>query len=156
MDFPLLTQAQSEQQAKFHSGDKISHNYGIYLCSQHQAPLSWEQLNHQFSLVQLLSSVRLFATPWTAAPTPRACSNSSPLSQWCHQPSHPLSSSSPSTLSLSQHQCLFKWVSVSTYTCTKEHVSFKDFINCYNFELTLRVMSNGLQRTEILPFEHSI
>ena len=46
---------------------------------------------HQFSSVQLLSCVWLFATPWTAAcqascpsPTPRACSNSCPLNQWCH------------------------------------------------------------------------
>ena len=43
------------------------------------------------SSVQSLSHVRLFATPWTAAcqaslpsPTPEACSNSCPLSQWCH------------------------------------------------------------------------
>ena len=41
--------------------------------------------------VQLLSCVQLFATAWTAAPsfpcpspTPRACSNSRPSSQWCH------------------------------------------------------------------------
>ena len=45
------------------------------------------------SLVQSLSRVRLFVTPWTThglqhvrlpcpSPTPRACSNS--LSQWCH------------------------------------------------------------------------
>ena len=54
--------------------------------------------NHQFSLcffsfssVELLSCVWLFATPWTAAPqlpcpspTPGACSNSCPSSQWCH------------------------------------------------------------------------
>ena len=39
-------------------------------------------------VVQLLS--RLFVTTWTAArfpctsPFPRACANSSPLSQWCH------------------------------------------------------------------------
>ena len=45
----------------------------------------------QFSSVQLLSHVRLFATPWTAAHqasrpslTPRACSNSCLSSQWCH------------------------------------------------------------------------
>ena len=44
-----------------------------------------------FSSVQLLSHVRLFATTWTAArqaslpsSTPRACSNLSPSSQWCH------------------------------------------------------------------------
>ena len=46
---------------------------------------------HFFSSVQLLSHVQLFATPWTAAcqaslssPTPGACSNSCPLSRWCH------------------------------------------------------------------------
>ena len=44
-----------------------------------------------FSSVQLLSNVRLFATPQTAAArlpcpslSPGACSNSCPLSQWCH------------------------------------------------------------------------
>ena len=43
-------------------------------------------------LVYSLSCVWLFATPWTAAcqacpspsPTPGACLNSCPLSQWCH------------------------------------------------------------------------
>ena len=41
--------------------------------------------------VQSLSHVQLFATPWTTThqaslsiKTPRACSNSFPLSQWCH------------------------------------------------------------------------
>ena len=45
----------------------------------------------QFSSIQSLSCVWLFASPWTAAhqaslpsPTPRACSNSCPLSWWCH------------------------------------------------------------------------
>ena len=44
-----------------------------------------------FSSVQLLSHVRLFATPWSAehqdpcpSPTPGVYSNSCPLSQWCH------------------------------------------------------------------------
>ena len=43
------------------------------------------------SSVQLLSRVRLFVTPWTEparlpcpSPTPGACSNSCPLSRWCH------------------------------------------------------------------------
>ena len=42
-------------------------------------------------VVQSLSRVLLFPTPWTAyarlpcsSPSPRACSNSCPLSQWCH------------------------------------------------------------------------
>ena len=45
----------------------------------------------QFSSVQLLSQVQIFATPWLqharppcTSPTPRACSNSCPSSQWCH------------------------------------------------------------------------
>ena len=45
----------------------------------------------QFSSVQSLSHVQLFATPWMAArrppcpsPTPGVHSNSCPLSQWCH------------------------------------------------------------------------
>ena len=48
------------------------------------------------------------------SPTPRACSNSCPSSQWCHlQASHSLSSPSSSTFNLSQNQGLFKWVSSS-------------------------------------------
>ena len=40
-------------------------------------------------VVQLLSLVQLFVIPWTAAcqplfPSPRACPNSCPSSQWCH------------------------------------------------------------------------
>ena len=61
-----------------------------------------------------LSSVQLFVNPWTAAhqvpcpsPTPRACSNSCPLSQWCH----PTISSSPTppAFNLSQHQGPKSW-----------------------------------------------
>ena len=48
-------------------------------------------MNREFSSVQSLSSVRLFATPWTEAhhaslsipATPRAYSSSCPSSQWC-------------------------------------------------------------------------
>ena len=47
------------------------------------------------------------------SPTPRACSNSCLLSQWCHPPSYPLSSPSHPAFSLSQHQGLFQWVSSS-------------------------------------------
>ena len=48
-------------------------------------------LSVQFSSVQSLSCVWLYATPWTAArqascpsPTPRTCSDSCPSSWWCH------------------------------------------------------------------------
>ena len=40
-------------------------------------------------------------------PTPRACSNSLPLSRWCH----PTISSSPPAFNLSQHEGIFQWVS---------------------------------------------
>ena len=51
----------------------------------------------QFSSVQLLSHVCLFATPWTAAgqaslsiTNSQSLLNSCPSNQWCHQPSHPV------------------------------------------------------------------
>ena len=64
-------------------------------------------------VVQLLSHVQLFATPWT---TTRQASHHHLLElaqtqvHWIRdtiQPSHPLSSPSPSSFNLSQHQCLF-------------------------------------------------
>ena len=56
----------------------------LWLCSS----VLWKV---QFSSVQSLSHVRLFATPWTAThqaslsiPTPRVYTNSCPLNWWCH------------------------------------------------------------------------
>ena len=73
----------------------------------------------QFSSVQSLSRVRLFATPWIAArqaslsPTPRVHWDSCPSSQWCY----PAISSSVVPFSScpnpSQHQGLFQGVSSS-------------------------------------------
>ena len=47
--------------------------------------------NATFTSVQLLSHIRIVATPWKGvarfpclSPTPRPCSNSCPSSQWCH------------------------------------------------------------------------
>ena len=72
----------------------------------------------QFSSLQLLSRVQLLATPWTAAcQASLSITNSWSTQTHVHrvgdaiQPSHPLSSPSPPTFSLSQHQGLFKWVS---------------------------------------------
>ena len=78
-------------------------------------------LVHQFSSVQLLSLVRLFATPWTAAcQASLSITNSWTLlklmcieSVIAIQPSHPLLSPSPPAPNLSQYQDLFKWVSFS-------------------------------------------
>ena len=74
----------------------------------------------KFSSVQSLSCARLIATPWTACSMPSLpVHHQVPESTQTHvhcvgdaiQPSHPLSSPSPPALNLSQHQCLFKWVS---------------------------------------------
>ena len=51
------------------------------------------------------------ARPPCASPTPRIYSNSVHWVSDAFQPSHPLSSPSPPSFDLSQHQGLFKWVS---------------------------------------------
>ena len=69
----------------------------------------------QFSSVQLLSHVRLFETPWTAA-RQASLSITNPKLTQTHvhrvsdaiQPSHPLSAPSPLAFNLSQHQGVFK------------------------------------------------
>ena len=75
-----------------------------------------------FSSVQLLSHVRFFVTPWTAArQASLSITNSQSLlklmSIESERPSnhlsHPLSSPSPPSFNLSQHQGLFQWVSYS-------------------------------------------
>ena len=78
-------------------------------------------LSHQgsplltISSVQVLSRVRLFATPWTAAHQASVRHQLLELAQThvhqvsdAIQPSHPLSSPSPPALHLSQHQGLFQ------------------------------------------------
>ena len=87
----------------------------------YQRPL--KEIGHviPFSSVQLLSRVQLFATPWTAAhQASLSIMNCWKFTQthvhWVSdaiQPSHPLSSPSPPTFNLSQHQGLFQWVSSS-------------------------------------------
>ena len=89
----------------------------------------WHQLYFNFNIyhqmcvvlvVQSLSHVQLFATPWTAAHQAPLSSTFSELAQihvhWVSdtiQPSHPLSPPSPPALNLSQHQGLFQWVGSS-------------------------------------------
>ena len=68
----------------------------------------------QFSLSVVSDSLWLHGLQYVKlscpAPTPWACSNSCPLSQWCYPTIHPLSSPSPSAFSLSQHQGNVQWV----------------------------------------------
>ena len=75
---------------------------------------------YQFSSVQSLSHVWLFATPWIAAPQPplhRQLPEFTPSHvHWVGdaiQPSHPLASPSPPAPNPSQHQSLFQWVNTS-------------------------------------------
>ena len=78
-------------------------------------------LKHIFSSVQSLSRVQLFATPWTAARQGLPVHHqllefTQTHAHWVGdaiQPFHPLSSPSPPTFNLSQHQGLFQWVSSS-------------------------------------------
>ena len=71
----------------------------------------------QFSLSVVSDSLRphglQHARPPCPSPTPGACWNSYPLSQWSIQLSHSLLSPSPPAFNLSQHQGLFQWVSSS-------------------------------------------
>ena len=70
----------------------------------------------QFSSVQSLSRVSLFATPWMPGlPVHHQLPESTKTHvHWVSdaiQPSHPLLTPSPPALNLSQHQGLFQWVS---------------------------------------------
>ena len=93
----------------------------------------------QFSSVQSLSHVRLFATSWTAARHCLPVHHQLPEFTQTHihwvgdaiQPSHPLSSPSPPALSVSQHQCLFQWVS-----------SFHQVVKVLEFQLQKSSPSN--------------
>ena len=54
------------------------------------------------------------------SPSPRVCSNSCPLNQWCHQPSHPLSSPSPQSLpasgSLPESALNTRWIRYCSFS----------------------------------------
>ena len=72
------------------------------------------------SCVQSLSGVQLFVTLWTASCqascpslSPGVCSNSYPLSQWCHPTISSFAIPFPPAFNLSQHQDLFQWVTCS-------------------------------------------
>ena len=90
-----------------------------------------------YLVVESLSCVWLFVTPWTAAHqasypslSPRVCSTPVHWIDDASQLSHPLSPPSPPGFNLSQHQGLFQWVS-SSYQVAKilelqlQHQSFQ-------------------------------
>ena len=78
-------------------------------------------MDYQFSSVQSLSRVQLFATSWSSVrqaslSITNTWSPPKPHVHWVRdaiQPSHPLSSSTLPAFSLSQHQGLFKWLNSS-------------------------------------------
>ena len=130
-------------------------NY-LAFCMIQQMLTVWP-LVPQFSSIQSLSHVWLFAAPWTTA---RQASCPSLISQsllklmsiesvmTTIQPSHPLSSPSPPAFSLSQHQGLFQWIS-SLHQVAKvlefqlQHQSFLQ--DWFPLELTsLILQSKGL------------
>ena len=95
-----------------------------WLYAPMQPPTQWHRLIQvtQFSSVQLLSHVWLFATPCMDCSMPGFPVHHQLLEftqthvHWVSdaiKPSHPLLSSSPLAFNLSQHQGLFKWVSSS-------------------------------------------
>ena len=94
----------------------------ISWCQSLHLHISRKVLNpFQFSSVQSLSNVWLFATPWMAAHQGLPDQHQLPESTQTHihpvsdaiQPSHPPSSPSPPAPNPSQHQSLFKWVNSS-------------------------------------------
>ena len=125
------------EQQQGYLGHRVSHRTSchqeksseIFLWNKHcilfqiyQLPkFSAVQFTVQFSSVQSLSCVRLFAIPLTAAcQASLSITNSQSLSKLMSigisdaiQPSYPLLTPSPPSFNLSQDQGLFKWVSFS-------------------------------------------
>ena len=73
-----------------HSEDVTSFGKLFWYTSLEPSKSKWPVFLYIFA-VQLFSWVQFFATPWTivcqvpcSSPPTRACSNSCPLSQWCH------------------------------------------------------------------------
>ena len=85
--------------------------------------------------------------------SPRVCSNSCPLSQWCHQTISSSAALFSSILNLSQHQNLFQWVS-SSHQVAKvlefqpQQQSFQWISSWFSLGLTgfMSLLSKGLSR----------
>ena len=96
-------------------------SFPLAICFTHDDSCVLSTLSIQFSSIQSLSRVWLFATSWIAArQASLSITNSQslpkpPLHQVSDaiQPSHPLLSPSPPAPNPSQHQSLFQWVNSS-------------------------------------------
>ena len=88
----------------------------VWIC----VSLIMSDVEHLFILLLSFSCSAVFDSLWPRglqharlpcpSPSPTVCSNSCPLSRWCHPT---ISSPSPPAFCLSQHQGLFQWVSSS-------------------------------------------
>ena len=121
-----------------------------------------------FSSVQSLSCVWLFTTPWTAAcqsslsPTPEACSNSCPLSQWCHPTNYSLpllTSIFPSIRVFSSESVLLirwpnNWIfsfTISPFNEYSELISFRmDWLDLLAVQGTLKSLQHHSSEASIL------
>ena len=100
----------------------VLENFNVKLCSKKQNTNCHVTQSVQFSRSVVSDSLwpHGLQHAWLPcpSPTPRACSNSCPSSQWCHLTTS--SSVIPSSLAfnLSQHQGLFQWASSSDQVAT--------------------------------------
>ena len=104
--------------------------FSAYLSIADKEAFSSVQFSHLVVSDSLRPHEPQHARPPCPSPALGVYPNSCPLSQWCHQASHPLSSPSPPVFSLSQHQGLFQWV-ISLHQVAKvlefqlQHQSFQ-------------------------------
>ena len=122
--------------------------------------LIMSNVEHLFMLL-LFSCSAVFDSLWPrglqharlpcASASPTVCSNSCPLSRWCHPT---VSSPSPPAFCLSQHQGLFQWVS-SLHQVAKvlalqlQHQSFQSIFRVDTFRIDcglISLLSKGLSR----------
>ena len=83
--------------------------------------------------------------PPCPSPSPGVCQSSCPLHQWCYQNILPLSHSSPSAFSLSQHQGLFQWAGCSHQVTKVLELRHQSFWRVFRVDLRL-VWSPGCPR----------
>ena len=96
-----------------HVFDKVSYfQYTWVIATSEQAAFNSVQFSHSVVSNSLQPQGLQHARLPCPSPAPGACSNSCPLSQWCHRTISSLYPSPPA-FNLSQHQGLFQWVSSS-------------------------------------------
>ena len=102
-------------------------------------PSPWVQLSRSVMSDSLRPHGLQHARLPCPSPTPGACSDSCPSSN-AIQPSYPLLSPSPPAFNLSQHQDLFKWVSISIKVAKVlafklQHQSFNEYSGLISFRI---------------------